>query len=81
MSKQSRLNKAKAEREKQSSQDKQAPMTGKSENDFNKMGEQRATQKNEGKRTPESRHDRESHIGGENQSQSRQGGPSSGMAR
>jgi hypothetical protein len=72
MSKQSRLNKAAKER------DKQAGLSGKSENDFNKMGEQRATQKNEGRRTPESRHDRESHIGGDNQSQSRQGSPASG---
>jgi hypothetical protein len=81
MSKQSRLNKAKAEREKQMSQDKQAPMTGKSENDFNRMGEQRPTQKNEGRRTPESRNDRESHIGSDNQSQSRKGSAGSGEVR
>ena len=43
------------------------------ENDFNKMGEQRPTQKNEGKRTPKSRHDRESNIGGDNQNQARRG--------
>jgi hypothetical protein len=65
MSKTSRLNKAR--------QEKQAARTGKVENDFNKMGEQRPTQRNEGQRTPESRHDRESHIGSENQSQSRKG--------
>jgi hypothetical protein len=65
MSKTSRLNKAR--------QEKQAVRTGKVENDFNKMGEQRPTQRNEGQRTPESRHDRESHIGSENQSQSRKG--------
>ena len=65
MSKQSRLNKAR--------QDKQAARSGKVENDFNKMGEQRPTQSNEGRRTPQSRSDRESHIGGDNQSQARRG--------
>lgn len=45
-------------------QDKQAAMTGKNENDTNKMGNQAPTQKNEGRRTPQSRHDREDHIGG-----------------
>lgn len=55
-------------------QDKQAAMTGKNENDTNKMGEQPPTQKNEGRRTPESRHDREDHIGGKaNQKQVRTG--------
>jgi hypothetical protein len=44
--------------------DKQAPLSGKNENDTNKQGEQVPTQKNEGRRTPESRHDREDHIGG-----------------
>jgi len=57
----------------QNPQDKQAPQSGKVENDFNKVGEQRPTQKNEGKRTPKSRHDRESNIGGDNQSQTRRG--------
>jgi hypothetical protein len=57
----------------QSPQDKQAPLSGKVENDFNKMGEQRPTQKNEGKRTPKSRHDREAQIGGDNQNQARRG--------
>ena len=57
----------------QNPQDKQAPLSGKVENDFNRMGEQRPTQKNEGKRTPKSRHDRESNIGGDNQSQTRRG--------
>lgn len=46
---------------------------GKVANDTNKTGDQKATQKNEGRRTPDSRHDREAHIGGSNQSQSRQG--------
>lgn len=45
-------------------QDKQAAMTGKNENDTNKQGNQAPTQRNEGRRTPESRHDREDHIGG-----------------
>ncbi len=53
--------------------DKQAGLSGKVENDFNKQGAQAATQKNEGKRTPESRHDREAHVGGNNQSKQRQG--------
>lgn len=54
-------------------QDKQAPLSGKNENDFNKQGEQPPTQKNEGRRTPESRHDREDHVGGSNQKQVRTG--------
>jgi hypothetical protein len=58
---------------KQNPADKQAPLSGKVENDFNKQGQQAPTQKNEGKRTPESRHDREGHVGGDNQSQSRRG--------
>ena len=54
-------------------QDKQTPHTGKVENDSNKMGGQDVTQLNQGKRTPESRSDREAHVGGSNQSQSRRG--------
>jgi hypothetical protein len=53
--------------------DKQAPHTGKVENDHNKQGDQEPTQKNEAKRTPDSRSDRESNIGGSNQNQSRRG--------
>lgn len=64
----------------QNPRDEQAPLSGKVENDFNKVGETTPTQKNEGRRTPGSRHDRESHIGGDNQSQMRRGGPSSGTA-
>ena len=67
MSKTSRVNKAKAGR------DKQAPQSGKVENDFNKMGEQKPTQKNEGRRTPESRNDREAQVGSQNQTQARKG--------
>jgi hypothetical protein len=64
---------------KQNPRDRQAPLSGKVENDANKLGDTAPTQKNEGRRTPESRHDRESHVGGENQSQSRRGGPASGV--
>jgi hypothetical protein len=46
-----------------SEQDKQAAHTGKAENDRNKQGEQAPTQSNAGRRTPESRHDREDHVG------------------
>ncbi|QJW83157.1 hypothetical protein HK414_00290 [Ramlibacter terrae] len=48
-------------------EDKQASQSGKNENDSNKQGEQAPTQKNEGRRTPESRHDRENQVGGTNQ--------------
>lgn len=54
-------------------QNPQEPYVGKLANDTNKMGEQAATQLNQGHRTPESRSDRETHIGGDNQSQSRRG--------
>jgi len=40
----------------------------------NKAGNQPATPRNEPRRTPESRHDRESHVGGSNQLQARRGG-------
>ncbi len=53
--------------------DQQTPQTGKVENDHNKIGNTEPTQKNEGKRTPDSRSDRESNIGGSNQNQSRRG--------
>jgi len=58
-------------------QDKQAGLTGKVDNDFNKIGNEAPTQKNEGKRTPQSRSDRVDHIGN-NQSHMRQGGPNQG---
>lgn len=61
--------------DKSNPRDKQAPQSGKVENDTNKMGEQAPTQLNQGKRTPESRSDRESHVGGGNQSQSRRAPP------
>ena len=58
---------------KQNPRDEQAPQTGKVANDRNKVGEQELTQKNQAKRTPESRTDREAHIGSGNQTQSRRG--------
>lgn len=61
----------------QNPRDKQPPHTGKVENDTNKAGEQDPTQLNQGQRTPESRNDREAHVGGSNQSQSRRGPPGS----
>lgn len=44
-------------------QDEQTPGTGKVANDRNKVGNETPTQSNEGQRTPQSRHDREDHIG------------------
>ena len=63
---------------KQNPRDEQTPKTGKVENDTNKMGDKDPTQLNQGQRTPESRSDREAHIGGSNQSQSRRGKGGSG---
>lgn len=57
----------------QGSTDKDRPHEGKVANDTNKTGEQNTTQLNQGHRTPESRSDRESHVGGSNQSQTRRG--------
>lgn len=59
--------------------DKQTSHTGKVENDRNKVGDTHPTQKNEEDRTPQSRHDRDTHVGSHNQTQSRQGGPGSGQ--
>lgn len=58
--------------------DRQVPHSGKVGNDHNKQGEQAPTQKNEGRRTPESRHDRESQLGSHNQSSARRGGAGGG---
>ena len=58
---------------KQNPRDEQEPNTGKVANDHNKVGEQALTQKNEAKRTSDSRTDREAHIGSGNQTQSRRG--------
>lgn len=62
-------------RYKNQAQDQQAAHSGKVANDTNKLGHGKATQTNEGKRTPESRHDREAQIGGNNQSKMRAGSP------
>jgi hypothetical protein len=64
----------------QNPRDKQAGRSGKVENDHNKLGETRPTQKNEGRRTSESRHDRDVRVGSQNQTQVRRGAPSSGTA-
>lgn len=40
--------------------DQQQPGTGKVANDHNKVGKHAPTQTNQGRRTPESRHDRQS---------------------
>ena len=61
-------------------QDKQAALSGKVDNDFNKMGNEQPTQKNEGKRTPQSRNDRDNLIGN-NQTHMRKGGPNQGEGR
>ena len=53
---------------------------GKVANDHNRTGDQPATQLNQGRRTPESRHDREAQVGSGNQTQSRRGAPGSSSA-
>ena len=58
---------------KQNPRDEQTSQTGKVANDHNKVGDQELTQKNQSKRTPDSRTDREAHIGSGNQTQSRRG--------
>ena len=58
---------------KQNPRDEQTSKTGKVANDHNKVGDQELTQKNQSKRTPDSRTDREAHIGSGNQTQSRRG--------
>ena len=58
---------------KQNPRDEQTSKTGKVSNDHNKVGDQALTQKNQPKRTPDSRTDREAHIGSSNQTQSRRG--------
>lgn len=57
----------------------QAPKQGKYANDHNKVGNKRPTQKNEGRRTPESRSDRQTLSGGPmNVVQARTGGKGAG---
>lgn len=59
--------------------DRQEPGTGKVANDRNKMGHQEPTQINEGRRTPESRHDRQNlGSGPHNQVSARKGGGGAG---
>ena len=58
---------------KQNPRDEQTSQTGKVANDHNKVGDKELTQKNQSKRTPDSRTDREAHIGSGNQTQSRRG--------
>lgn len=57
----------------QNPRDQQTPHTGKVENDHNKQGDKDPTQLHQGQRTPASRGDRETHVGGDNQSQARRG--------
>jgi hypothetical protein len=59
-------------------QDKQAAHSGKLANDHNKQGNQKPTQKNEGRRTPESRHDRQVTAGTHNKIEARTGGKGGG---
>lgn len=47
--------------------------SGKVAGDHNSAGDQPATQTHQGRRTPESRGDRDTHLGSGNQTQSRQG--------
>ena len=58
-----------------SPRDAQTPHTGKVVNDRNTLGGQAPTQKNQGARSPQSRSDRESQVGGTNQSRQRRGEP------
>lgn len=53
--------------------DNQQAGSGKIENDRNRRGKQPPTQKNEARRSPASRHDRESQLGSDNQSRARRG--------
>ena len=54
--------------------DQQEPGKRKVENDRNRQGDQEPTQKNEARRTPESRSDRTTQVGSNNQTQSRKPG-------
>lgn len=59
--------------------DQQEPHTGKVANDHNKVGHQEPTQTNQGQRTPESRHDRQTMgAGPHNQISARKGGGGAG---
>jgi hypothetical protein len=52
--------------------------SGKVAQAHNSAGDQAPTQTHQERRTPESRHDRESHVGSGNQNQSRQGSAGEG---
>ncbi len=65
---------------KKQNRDKQAAQSGKVANDHNKVGDQHATQKNEGQRTPQSRHDRQSQAGTHNVIEARIGGKGGGRS-
>jgi hypothetical protein len=59
--------------------DAQAPHSGKVANDHNKMGQTQPTQLNQGRRTPTSRHDRQTMgAGPQNQVSARKGGGGAG---
>ncbi len=62
----------------ESSPDAQQPGTGKVANDHNKQGAQAATQLNQGRRTPESRSDRENLSGGPQSTRQGRGGAARG---
>jgi hypothetical protein len=59
-------------------QDRQAPHSGKYSNDHNKMGDTKPTQTNQGRRTPQSRHDRQVTAGATNVVEARTGGKGGG---
>ena len=62
-----------------SAQDRQEPHTPKLANDHNRMGENKPTQTNQGRRTPQSRHERQTISGGPmNIIQARTGGKGGG---
>lgn len=63
-----------------SAADRQAPHSGKLANDHNKVGAQHPTQKNEGQRTPQSRHDRQVTAGTQNNIEARTGGKGGGRS-
>lgn len=58
--------------------DRQAPLSPNYSNDHNKMGETRPTQTNQGRRTPQGRHDRHVLSGGTNVVEARSGGKGTG---
>ena len=59
--------------------DIQAPRSGKLANDRNKLGDKAPTATNQGQRTPQSRGDRDTVVGSNNQTRSRRGGLGGGQ--